>query len=37
MTATWPDTAKAMGARAAEINRVARAFEDDDLKRALAL
>ena len=36
-TATWRDTAKAVGARAAEINRMASAFEHDDLKRALAL
>lgn len=36
-TATWRDTAKAAGARAAEINRMASAFEHDDLKRALAL
>jgi serine/threonine-protein kinase HipA len=37
VTATWRDTAKAVGARAAEINRMASAFEHDDLKRALAL
>ena len=36
-TATWRDTAKAVGARAAEIDRMASAFEHDDLKRALAL
>lgn len=36
-TATWRDTAKAVGARSAEINRMASAFEHDDLKRALAL
>ena len=36
-TATWRDTAKAVGAHAAEINRMASAFEHDDLKRALAL
>ena len=37
VTATWRDTAKAVGARAAEINRMASAFEHDDLKRALTL
>ena len=37
VTATWRDTAKAVGARPAEINRMASAFEHDDLKRALAL
>ncbi len=37
VTATWRDTAKAVGARSAEINRMASAFEHDDLKRALAL
>ena len=37
VTANWRDTAKAVGARAAEINRMASAFEHDDLKRALAL
>ena len=37
VTATWRDTAKAVGARAAEIDRMASAFEHDDLKRALAL
>ncbi len=36
-TATWRDTAKAVGARSAEINRMASAFEHDDLQRALAL
>ncbi len=36
-TATWRDVAKEVGARAAEINRMASAFEHDDLKRALAL
>jgi serine/threonine-protein kinase HipA len=36
-TATWRATAKAVGARPAEINRMASAFEHDDLKRALAL
>ncbi|CUX06629.1 hypothetical protein AGR1B_pTi0219 [Agrobacterium fabacearum S56] len=34
MTATWRDTAKAIGARSAKINRMASAFI---LKRALAL
>lgn len=37
VTATWREIAKAAGARAAEINRMASAFEHDDLKRALAL
>jgi serine/threonine-protein kinase HipA len=37
VTATWRDGAKAVGARSAEINRMASAFEHDDLKRALAL
>ena len=37
VTATWRDTAKAASARSAEINRMASAFEHDDLKRALAL
>ncbi|MYH89797.1 MAG: HipA domain-containing protein [Gammaproteobacteria bacterium] len=37
VTATWRTTAKAVGAHAAEINRMASAFEHDDLKRALAL
>jgi serine/threonine-protein kinase HipA len=37
VTATWRDTAKAAGARSAEITRMASAFERDDLKRALAL
>jgi serine/threonine-protein kinase HipA len=37
VTATWRDAAKAVGARSAEINRMASAFEHDDLKRALAL
>ncbi len=36
-TATWRDTAKAVGARTGEIDRMASAFEHDDLKRALAL
>ena len=37
VTATWRDTAKAVGVGAAEIERMASAFEHDDLKRALAL
>jgi serine/threonine-protein kinase HipA len=37
VTATWRDTAKAAGARSAQINRMASAFEHDDLERALAL
>ncbi|MGB8841438.1 MAG: HipA domain-containing protein [Aliidongia sp.] len=37
VTATWRDTAKALGARSTEINRMASAFEHDDLKRALTL
>ena len=37
VTATWRDTAKAVRARPAEINRMASAFEHDDLERALAL
>jgi serine/threonine-protein kinase HipA len=37
VTTTWRQTAKAVGARSAEINRMASAFEHDDLKRALAL
>ncbi len=37
VTATWRETAKAVGARSAEINRMASAFEHDDLTRALAL
>ena len=37
VTATWRDAAKAVGVRAAEINRMASAFEHDDLRRALAL
>ncbi|KQX52481.1 MULTISPECIES: type II toxin-antitoxin system HipA family toxin [unclassified Ensifer] len=36
-TATWRETAKVVGARSAEINRMASAFEHDDLQRALAL
>jgi serine/threonine-protein kinase HipA len=37
VTATWRDTAMAVGARAAEINRVSSAFEHEDLERALRL
>jgi serine/threonine-protein kinase HipA len=37
VTARWRDIARAAGARAAEITRMASAFEHDDLKRALAL
>ena len=37
VTATWRDTAIAVGARAAEIDRMASAFEHDDLNQALAL
>lgn len=37
VTATWRDMAKVVGARSSEINRMASAFEHDDLKRALAL
>lgn len=37
VTATWRDTAKAVGARGSEINRMASAFEHDELQRALAL
>ncbi|MDP9839836.1 serine/threonine-protein kinase HipA [Neorhizobium huautlense] len=36
-TATWRETAKAVGARSAEINRMSSAFEHEDLKRALTL
>jgi len=36
-TASWRRTAKQAGARAAEISRMASAFEHDDLKRALRL
>ena len=36
-TATWRDTAKAAGARSAEVTRMANAFEHNDLRRALAL
>ena len=37
VTATWRDTARALGARDAEIDRMASAFEHDDLKQGLAL
>lgn len=37
VTATWRDTAKEVGARSAEINRMASAFEHEDLKKALAI
>jgi serine/threonine-protein kinase HipA len=37
VTATWRDTAKKAGARTAEVNRMASAFEHDDLRRALVL
>ena len=37
VTATWRQTAKDVGAKSAEITRMASAFEHDDLKRALAL
>jgi len=37
VTATWRDVARGAGARQSEINRMASAFEHDDLKRALAL
>lgn len=37
VTATWYDTAKAVRARPVEINRMASAFEYEDLKRVLAL
>ena len=37
VTATWRDTAKAVGARSPEMTRMASAFEHDDLRRALAL
>ena len=36
-TATWREIAKKTGARAGEINRMASAFEHDDLARAMAL
>lgn len=37
VTATWRLTAQAVGARPAEITRMASAFEHDDLRRALSL
>ena len=37
VTGTWRDIAKAAGARAAEIDRMASAFEHDELKQGLAL
>lgn len=37
VTATWRETAKGAGAPREEINRMASAFEHDDLKRAQAL
>lgn len=37
VTATWRETARSVGARSAEINRMASAFEHEDLQRALAL
>jgi serine/threonine-protein kinase HipA len=37
VTTTWRKTAKEVGARPAEITRMATAFEHEDLKRALAL
>ncbi|MCP1850105.1 MULTISPECIES: hypothetical protein [unclassified Bradyrhizobium] len=37
VTATWRDVAKAVRAGSAEINRMASAFEHNDLKRSLAL
>ena len=37
VSATWRDTARVVGARSAEIARMASAFEHDDLKRGLAL
>lgn len=37
VTATWRDTANLVGARNSEINRMASAFEHEDLQRALAL
>lgn len=36
-TRTWRDVAKAAGARVREIDRMASAFEHDDLNRALKL
>ncbi len=37
VTATWRDTAREVGARSAEINRMASAFEHDDLRGARGL
>jgi serine/threonine-protein kinase HipA len=37
VTATWRESAKTFGARSDEINRMASAFEHDDLRRAMAL
>lgn len=37
VTATWRQIAREVGAKSAEITRMASAFEHDDLKRALAL
>jgi serine/threonine-protein kinase HipA len=37
VVATWRDVAREVGARPSEINRMASAFEHDDLKRALVL
>lgn len=37
VTATWRDTAKAVGARGSEITRMASAFEHSDLNRALTV
>ena len=36
-TARWRGVAEAAGARSSEINRMASAFEHDDLRRAVAL
>ncbi len=37
VTATWREAARSVGARSAEVNRMASAFEHEDLQRALAL
>ncbi len=37
VTATWRETAKAVGARPSEVTRMASAFEHDDLQRSLKL
>ena len=37
VTVTWRESAAAVGVRLAEIDRMASAFEHDDLRRALAL